>query len=105
MKSTSNEKKIKITNDDLVAIYGKDYPLFEEKIIPKCYCHTCQTQYQSTIVRYEIFLNDLNDIILKGFCVKCGSRLNRYIETGEVPEYQERIKKINQKLTFSTNQT
>lgn len=93
----SNKKQIKITKEDLVAIYGKDYPMFEEKIIPNCYCHTCQTPYQSTIVQYEIFVNDLNDLILQGLCEKCGSRINRYLETGEVPEYQERIRKIKQK--------
>jgi hypothetical protein len=92
----SNKKQIKITQEDLAAIYGKDYHVFEEKIIPNCYCHICQTSYRSTIVKYEIFLNDLNDIILEGFCAKCGSRMNRYLETGEVPEYQERIEQIKQ---------
>ncbi len=94
----SNKKQIKITKEDLVVIYGKDHHLFEEKIIPNCYCHMCKTSYQSTIVNYEIFLNDLNDLVLKGFCAKCGSRINRYLETGEVLEYQERIENIKENL-------
>lgn len=94
----SSKKQIKITKEDLMAIYGKDYRLFEEKIIPNCYCHKCQTPYQSTIANYEILLNDLNDIVLEGFCAKCGSRMNRYLETGEVPEYQEGIKKVRENL-------
>lgn len=94
----SNKKQVEITKQNLVAIYGKDYYLFEEKIIPNCYCHTCKMPYQSTIVNYEIFLNDLNDIILKGFCAKCGNPVNRYLETGEAPEYQKRIKSIRENL-------
>ena len=94
----SNKKQIEITKEDLVAIYGKDYRLFEEKFIPNCYCHMCKTPYQSTIINYEIYLNDLNDLILQGFCAKCGSHMNRYLETGELPEYQERIKKVKENL-------
>ncbi|MDQ0965933.1 DNA polymerase II large subunit [Flavobacterium sp. W4I14] len=37
----------------------------------------------STITNYKPYLNKLNDIILKGFCLKCGGPVNRYIETGE----------------------
>ena len=96
----SSKKQIKITKEDLITIHGKDYPLFEEKIIPNCYCGKCKTPYQSIIVNYEIYLNDLNDIILEGFCAKCGNRIGRYLETGEVPEYQERIKKIKKDLGF-----
>ncbi|OGY17593.1 MAG: hypothetical protein A2784_00595 [Candidatus Chisholmbacteria bacterium RIFCSPHIGHO2_01_FULL_48_12] len=94
----SNKKQIKITKENLVFIYGDDRRFFEEKIVSNCYCPTCKTPYQSTIVNYEIFLNDLNDILLKGYCVKCKNPINRYVETGEVPEYQERIKKINENL-------
>lgn len=94
----ANKKQVKITKQNLVAIYGKDNRLFEEKIIPNCYCHKCKTPYQSTIVNYEIFLNDLNDIILEGYCAKCGNSMNRYLETGEVPEYQEGIKKVRENL-------
>lgn len=94
----SNKKQIKITKEDLAAIYGKDYRFFEEKIIPNCWCVKCNTSYTSTIINYDIFLNDMNDIILKGFCAKCGGRINRYLETCEVLEYQERIKKIKENL-------
>ena len=99
----SNKKQVKITKENLVAIYGKDYPMFEEKIIPNCYCPTCKTPYKSTIVNYETFLNDLNDIILHGFCSKCGSRINRYLETGEVSEYQGRIADVKKKLPSSVS--
>ncbi|MBF8249580.1 MAG: hypothetical protein HW400_181 [Candidatus Levybacteria bacterium] len=84
---------------DLIAIHGDEYHLFEKKIVPNCFCSNCNTNYASTIVNYEIYLNDLNDIILKGFCDKCGSRMNRYLETGEVEKYQEAIGKIKERYS------
>jgi len=94
----SNKKQIKISKEGLVAIYGADYHFFEEKIVPNCRCAKCNTSYTSTIIDYKIFLNDLDDIILEGFCEKCGSRINRYLETDEVIKYQERIRKVKKNL-------
>ena len=89
-----NKRQIKITKKDLVKIYGDDYHFFEEKIISNCYCGFCRTPYNSTIVNYEIFINPTNDIVLKGFCKKCGNSMNRYLETSEVTKYNKEIKKI-----------
>lgn len=50
-------------------------------ILESCYCTGCSDM--STITNYKPYLNKLNDIILKGFCLKCGGPVNRYIETGE----------------------
>lgn len=97
----TNKKQIEITKEDLICIHGNDYQLFEEKIIPNCYCAKCNSHYQSTIVNYKIFLNDLNDVILRGFCGKCSNPINRYLETSEVEKYQERIEKVRKK--YQTN--
>lgn len=72
-------KEIEITEEDLKLIHGDDYKLFREKIIPNCNCTKCNSHFRSTIVNYKIFLNDLKDIILKGFCAKCGNTVNRYL--------------------------
>jgi hypothetical protein len=48
----------------------------------------------ATVVDYEIFLNDLNDIFLRGFCSVCKNPMGRYLETGEVAEFEERIKEV-----------
>ncbi len=50
-----------------------------------------------TIVNYEIFINDLNDVELQGFCSVCGGRVGRYSETGEVKKYVPRVKKVREK--------
>lgn len=92
------QAKIKITEEDLKFIYGADYNFFQTKILSNCYCHNCQpSKHNATINNYEIFINDLDDVILCGFCAECGGKMNRYLETGEVKEYLPRIKKIKRK--------
>lgn len=95
--SSKTKKELKITQDDLKNIYGKDYKLFKNKILSNCYCTQCKTPYTSTIINYQIFLNDINDTILRGFCKECNGKVNRYLETGEVLKYLTRIQKIKRK--------
>lgn len=96
-----NKKQIKITKEELINIYGDDYHFFEEKIIPNCFCSNCKSPYNSTIVNYEIFLHSTNDIVLKGFCKKCGNSVNRYLEMSEVEKYNEAINKLRKKLLIN----
>ena len=49
------------------------------------------------LIDVKIYLNDLNDILLKGRCSACKSLAARYIETGEIEDSfkaAERIKKM-----------
>lgn len=96
------EDRVEISEQDLKFIYSDDFSLFTQKIIPHCYCGHCKTPYQSTIINYKIFLNDLNDIILEGFCKNCDQPMSRYVETGEVEKYQERIEEVKSKI-FKVN--
>lgn len=86
--------KLKIKKEDLKKIYSKDWNFFYKKILSNCYCGKCKGPYDATIINYEIFLNDLNDVILKGKCKTCGSKIARYMETGEVFEYTERLEEV-----------
>jgi len=88
------QTELQLTQEQLKKIYGKDWEFFCEKILNNCYCGNCKGPYNATIVAYEIFLNDINDIILKGKCQTCGNPVNRYLETGEVAEYAEVIEKV-----------
>lgn len=94
----SNKSQIKISKKDLVTIYGEDYHFFKEKIISNCFCGQCKTPYNSTIVNYEIFLHPTNDIVLKGFCKKCGNPVNRYLEMSEDEKYNKAINKLRKRL-------
>jgi hypothetical protein len=86
------KKELPLTLQQLKTIYGEDWYLFIKEIIPNCFCSTCLGVV--SIVNYKIFVNNLNDIILRGHCAVCGNPVNRYIETGEDEEYVIKIKKI-----------
>ena len=99
MNKTKHKKETKLTNEDLVFIFGPEYTDFKEKIIPNCFCTVCTppANESATIVNYDIFLNDLNDVILRGSCSVCKNPVGRYVETGEVPEYAVRIGEVRGK--------
>lgn len=91
------QKNILITEDDLRYIFGDNYQDFKDKIIKNVWCGNCSKNYSATIVDYSIELNDLNDVELNGKCKKCGYNVGRYVETGENPDYVERIKRIKKR--------
>lgn len=98
----TKHKQIKITEKDLKFIYGNDYEFFQSKILSNCFCAVCpESKHNSTIINYDIFVNDLNDIILQGFCAKCGGKIGRYLETGEAEEYLPKIEKVRKKTAKS----
>ena len=89
-------KTFKITEEELKFIHGNDYDFFRSKILPNCYCHNCYDyKHCSTITNYYIHLIPSNNIVLKGFCAKCGGKIARYLETGESEEYLPRINQIS----------
>lgn len=77
-------KTIPITEEDVAFIFNDNLEQFHS-VTSNCFCAQCQTPYESTIVNYKILLNELYDILLKGFCMDCGHTMGRYLETGEVP--------------------
>lgn len=95
-------KKLEIDQEALKNIFIEDYEdFFMSKIINNCYCPSCNSKYDSTIINYRIFLNDLDDILLEGHCAKCNGQVNRYLETGEDEKYKKRIIKVRK--YFRTN--
>ena len=50
------------------------------------------------LANYKSYINDLNDVILKGWCSACRSIAARYIETGErkgIEKIADKIRKLN----------
>ena len=39
-------------------------------------------------------MNDLNDIVLRGFCAVCDSRIDRYVEISEMEKYTKIIGRL-----------
>ncbi|MBP6698409.1 MAG: hypothetical protein KA175_12375 [Flavobacteriales bacterium] len=46
------------------------------------------------LIAYKVFVNDLNDVVMRGTCSACGHLAARYAETGEVPELTARVKAV-----------
>jgi len=100
--SIMNESELlQITSEDLKNIYGEEYPLFESKILPNCYCSRCENPHITTIIKYVTYLDDLDDVILRGLCAKCGGPVSRYLETGEVEKFLPRIKLVRDRYATS----
>lgn len=89
-----NKKEIELSQEQLKVVIGKDWQRFTEKLLNNCHCPCTGGGYDATIIDYRIFLNDLNDVILRGKCKNCGKELNRYLETGENVNYLDRIKSL-----------
>ncbi|WP_378410655.1 hypothetical protein [Rhodocytophaga aerolata] len=89
-----SRKEIEITLEDVELIMGENIH-FLNKYIENCFCRNCNPSL-TTITNYRFFLNDLEDIILKGDCIKCSSPVARYIETGENKESAGMAKHIRE---------
>ena len=63
-----------------------------------CDCKTPNKQ----LIDYNVYLNDINDIVLKGLCSGCKTIAARYIETGETTESIEAAERIR-KLKMDTD--
>jgi len=84
------KKETRINKADFQKLLGDGWTDYS-KILNNCYCSKCKTPYESTIVNYDVFINERYDAILKGDCKDCGGKINRYTETGEDPMYRERL--------------
>lgn len=93
-----------INEKQLEFILGEDRQSFYDKITPSCFC-SCEPEGTRSIVDYRIYLNDLNDLVLRGRCGSCGCLMNRYVETGENEEYLKKIEKLRSKRLNTTTLT
>lgn len=97
MASVDKKQKLSITMGDFRRIIGTEWEFYEHKIFTNCLCRNCDSNYQSTIVDYTIEINHLDDTILRGKCAKCGSPVNRYLETGENEKQVKVIEEIGRR--------
>jgi hypothetical protein len=87
--------KVKITKEDAEYILGKDAD-FLKVAENNVFCSDCyeKTKKPVTIVNYDIYVDDLGGIVLRGFCKECGKPVGRYIESGEKPDEFKRAMRI-----------
>lgn len=76
----NRKNEIHISLEDVQLIMGKEYSRLDI-FLSNVFCANCSDN--TTIENYSIFLDDTNDVIFDGQCVKCKQPVARYIETGE----------------------
>lgn len=54
------------------------------------YCVHCKDVCIEGVEVRENILNDMNDILIKGVCKKCGGHVSRFIEYGEFEDFVKR---------------
>jgi hypothetical protein len=95
----SNRTRIKISRDEAIVLLDNDQRLFHD-LTKNVFCSHCQGSIGNKvteIVNFKIFLENSNDIVLKGQCKACNGPVGRFIETGEDPEIDGKIIKILEK--------
>lgn len=75
------KKELEITKAQFKAIIGDEWNEIADILQTNCFCSHCE-KGSVGIVDYSVFLNDLNDIIVRGKCSECESDVARYLETG-----------------------
>lgn len=83
-----SKKKIPINLTDVQYIMGDDFKYFE-KVRKNVYCSNC-TNHVTEMINFTAELNDLRDIIFRGFCKQCRHQVARYLETGESADNYQR---------------
>lgn len=91
-KSRSKESEIELNEIELRIILGEEASSILRLFQKNIFC-TCDNE-SVELVNYKPYLNDINDVFLKGYCSGCNNPANRYIETGEVKECCEAIDRI-----------
>lgn len=62
------------------------------------FCMTCGGVCEEGIKIDSIFLNELNDILVKGTCNKCGGNVARTLEFGEDEEFFIKANKLRKSI-------
>lgn len=71
----------------------KDYLI----MLDNSFCASCMEERPLSNVQ-EIFLNDLNDIMVDGTCPVCGGKMSRYMEFGEDKTFSEKADLFRKKI-------
>jgi len=82
----------------LRSMFGQTYEEDIEIAINSIFCD-CGAD-RKHLINYKSYINDLNDVILKGWCSSCKTIAARYIETGErkgIEKIADKIRKLNRK--------
>lgn len=80
-KHIIHDDEVEIGPFQLQQLFGDTWKTDLELALHTIFCD-CMAE-QKRLIDYKSYLNDLNDVILKGWCSNCKTKASRYIETGE----------------------
>ena len=87
----SKLKEIKLNRFQLNVLLDEEEMAAYNYIVQEgTYCVHCKEMCKKGVDVKENFLNDMNDILIKGTCKKCKGRVSRFIEYGEFDEFREK---------------
>ena len=101
MKNTgpmANNREIELSGLQLYALLGPSWEESIELMLTNIYCG-CHTK-EIRMVDHKAYLDGFNDIILRGNCSACQSKVARVMETGEregIDKIAASIRKLNRK--------
>jgi len=91
-----HEDEVELGRLQLQLMFGPTWKRDIELAIDSIFCD-CGFDNKK-LINYNSYLNDINDVILRGKCSSCKTIAARYIETGErkgIEKIADRIRKLN----------
>ena len=93
-------KVIKLNQFQLNVLLDDRQKEIYKSIIPtNVFCIKCSDICAQGIIIEDISLNELNDILVKGTCQKCGSKVARVIEFGENKSFYDKAIKFRKSIS------
>ncbi|WP_282124952.1 hypothetical protein [Marinifilum flexuosum] len=87
----SKFKEIKLNQFQLNVLLDEEEKAAYDYIVQEgTYCVHCKEMCTKGVDVKENFLNDMNDILIKGTCKICNGRVSRFIEYGEFDDFREK---------------
>lgn len=81
---------VSITEKELRTIVDNEFDQIIELAKYNSFCSNCNGETKVEMVGYDLFLNELNDVVFRGKCKSCGKHIARYIEIGENKRFRDR---------------
>lgn len=91
--------ELKINRFQLAVLLEKEEKYFCNLVIENnVYCSECRGAAKNGVDVKEIYLTELNDIIIRGNCRKCGGEVARIFEFGEKKEFQRKANRFRDSI-------
>ena len=92
-------KEIEVNRFQLnILLDSRQKEIYKTIIDTNVFCMTCSEVCEQGITIESTFLNELNDVLVKGICNKCGGNVARTLEFGEDKEFYDKAVKLRKSI-------